>query len=457
MTTISRIFFDNAINNPDKVALIVDNKELTYQELLGLVQQQVHILQTQDVRRGDHLMIQLSGVDFVVMLLAAADLGVALVPMNPNTPIDALEKAAVATDTKIVIDHGFEYEKTTYNTRLKFAGKSEDLFLLITTSGSTGEPKPIALSQGTKVARIASLIATYDIDSNDVTLISTPLYHSMAQRLILTSILTGGTLVIQPKWSVQEFRGLVMQHKVTFAVPVASQVKQLVGFVAKVCNGLESLRCLVSSSETLSGEMMKKVRQLLLCPVHNCYGTSEVAIATNKDSDDIGPVTSVGKPLSGVDVKILEGEIIVKTPCLFDGYYGQAMASSLSVIDGYFRTGDLGRIDENGYLHILGRTKEVISVGGAKVYPFDIEAVLMCHPDVEQCAAYAKQDERFGEVVGIAVVAKRELTLGELQSFCLDYLVDSQLPRAFVQLLALPKTDSGKVRRTKLAEIYGDK
>jgi len=451
--SISKQFLESAGNHLNKTALIVVGKETTYAELLKLVQQQANILRLNGFERGDHLMIQLQGLDFVVMMIAAADLGVVLVPMNSDATRETIEKVAVVTETRVLIALGFEATETTFTTTLKHRGKEDDPYLLITTSGSTGDPKPIVLTQKTKLARMNAFIDLYGITEDDVTLICTPLYHSMAQRVILASLLTGATLIIQQKWSAHEFARLVNTYQVTFSVPVASQFKQ----IAREAKELRSLRCLVSSSAVLDQETIHKVSAITDCPIHNCYGTSEIAIATNQNSRVISPSGSVGIACKDVEIRISdEGEIQVKTPLLFDGYYKKKALTDASMSDGYFKTGDLGKIDDFGYLTYLGRTKEVINVGGQKVYPEDIERVLLKDPMIEECCAVPQKDDQFGEIVAVAIVSEQTYSLKDIQKLCLNYLTDAQIPRAVFQVEDLPRTESGKLKRVAVASYFGE-
>ena len=467
--TISKQFLDSATNRLRKVAVIIDDKEYTYARLLTLIQQQANILRLNGFERGDHLMIKLQGIDFIVMMIAAADMGLILVPVNPDATQETVQNIAISTDTPIIISEGFEANDSTFSTSLRFKGRLEDLYLLITTSGSTGDPKPIVLTQETKLARMNALIDLYDINKHDITLICTPLYHSMAQRVILASLITGGTLVIQQKWSAQEFARLVMKYQVTFSVPVASQIKQIANEILLIGN---SLRRIVSSSALLEPITINKMRTLIDCPIHNCYGTSEIAIATNRNSESQIPFYSVGVATQNIDIKISDaGEILVNTPLLFDGYYGkrQLTQDSMAYIDNidgkgklsarggaFFKTGDLGELDANGNLIIRGRIKELINVGGDKVYPEDIESILLSNSDIEECAAFACKDDKFGEIVAVAIVSKHEFTLNEIQTFCIDQLTDAQLPRRLFHAESLARTESGKLKRVAIASYYGE-
>jgi len=463
--TISRQFYETAMRLPNKVALIQGDRHITYAGLLSLVQQQAHILRLNGLKRHDHLMCQLTGIDFVMMLLACADAGICLVPMGRDATRETVGKAYSACDCKFLVNDGFEPKEEGVNSvRLKFQGQQDDRFLIITTSGSTGDPKPILLKQKTKLARVEMMNDLYHCTEDDVTLVSTPLHHSMGQRLVLMSVLTGGTLVLMDGWSAEKWWQQVEGHGVTFAVPVASQVKQ----IADMKPAPNKLRCIVSSSAPLDMGTITTAIWQWQARLHNCYGTTEVSIVTSTDSTT--PVGSVGKPIYGVNIVIdvtEGGEIQVETPLLFDCYYNQPETTDASMDYELFKTGDLGRIDADGNLFYLGRIKELINVGGTKVYPQDVEAVLKDFPAVLECAAFPQIDDALGEVVALAIVLDQERIKNnvvdwkvfdwtrEVQALCLPFLTDAQLPRAVHIVDSLPKTETGKVQRGKLAEMYG--
>lgn len=451
--TISRKFYEQCCKTPGKVAIIQGERQITYAGVLEEVQRQAHIFRVNDLKRGEHLGTQLEGIDFVIALLAAADCGLCLVPLPTRVPPDTLAAALNTTHCVAYINAPMEPRESAFGTRLKFEGRDDDLFLMITTSGSTGSPKPIMLKQKTKLRRVESFIETYGITEKDTVLISTPLCHSMGMRLALVTLLQGGTMVLMEHWDVTEWRDMATLYQATYAVPVAAQVHQIVKEEPDV---MPSMRFLVSSSAPL----WPAAREALSCPVYDCYGTTEIAIATD------GRVHAQGNPVNGASVKIVErgevvgGEIAVKTEMLFDGYYEQSALTEKSMTeDGYFLTGDAGYFDLSGALVYTGRFKELVNVGGVKVYPQDVENVISRHYEVKECAVFALPDYMFGEVVAVAVVSRdgRLLTDEELwgvQAFCLIYLNDAQLPRKLFAVTELPRTETGKIQRLKLQEQF---
>jgi long-chain acyl-CoA synthetase len=204
------------------------------------------------------------------------------------------------------------------------------------------------------------------------------------------------------------------------------------------------------------------------CEFHECYGASEIAIASNLDDRSARiKLKSVGKAAPGVAIKIIgkngealgageAGEIACKTPMLFGGYFKRPDLTRLAMWGEYFRTGDIGRLDEDGFLYFLGRNKDIIITGGINVYPSDIESVVNEHPSVLESAAFSYPDEHLGEVVAVALVAADDASfdLRKLRFHCCEHLADFQQPRKFFVTSELPKNSMGKLMKFRLAELY---
>jgi long-chain acyl-CoA synthetase len=224
----------------------------------------------------------------------------------------------------------------------------------------------------------------------------------------------------------------------------------------------------VSSSARLDpgikGELLKRFQ----CHFHECYGTSEIAIATNLDPKDaLAHIDSVGRPAAGVDVKILRkdgtlaaigeiGEIVCATPMLFGGYYQQPEKTSAAMWGDYFRTGDLGRLDGDGFLYYHGRAKELIISGGINIYPTDIEKVVDELEGVVECAAFALPDEQLGEIVALAVVRAPvdSITERQIKRHCASRLADFQQPRRIFIVDRLPRNAMGKLTKHLLSTQF---
>jgi long-chain acyl-CoA synthetase len=350
------------------------------------------------------------------------------------------------------------------------AATPDDPYILTMTSGSTGDPKPIVLTQQTKINRASASIQLYGVTDADKTLAATPLYHSLAERLVLIPLLTGGTSILMSHFSPSEWIRTVSQQQVSFTISVSSQLNQIANLLDDAgSENTASLRSVVSSSALLDLKVKQKLVSKLDCDFHECYGASEIAIASSLNAEDAKhKLNSVGSAAVGVDIKILKddetfaeegmpGEFVCKTPMIFSGYFKRPDLTQAAMWGDYFRTGDIGKLDEDGFLYFLGRKKEIIITGGINVYPTDIETVIAEYGQTVESAAFSIADEKLGEIVAVALVPKLKETfnLRALRLFCADRLADYQQPRKFFIVEALPKNGMGKVMKHALQTEYG--
>ncbi len=499
---IVRAFCSWVDRQPTKPALHFDVQSYTYERLAALVGRLSAGLFRAGFRPGDHVGVMLpNGAEFVLFMLAAADLGLVIVPQNLTMSPAGLANSFNAADVTHILgwhsvvepfknsDSGFRTsERTVWVTlggTVSACLRMEDLldgpdaallqhdlgdqqpYILCLTSGSTGAPKPITLLQSTKVARAQAARQLYAVTDNDITLAATPLYHSLAERLVLLPLMTGGTSVVMAGFSAKDWLETVSRHRVSFSIAVSSQLKLILQELRAGRHQIDSLRCLVSSSALLDPGLKAELLEYLPCDFHECYGTSEIAIASNLDrASGRRKTASVGVAAPGVDIKILSdqlqplpagrpGEIACRTPMRFAGYYQRPDLTEAAMWGEYFRTGDLGRLDEEGFLYFLGRKKEIIITGGVNVYPQDVENALLTHPQVSECAVVPMPDARLGEVVCAVVVARDRslLKVRELQRIAARQLADYQQPHHFVVLDELPKNRMGKLMKRDLLEL----
>tara|TARA_R110001592_G_C13182011_1_gene751052 strand:+ start:4923 stop:6470 length:1548 start_codon:yes stop_codon:yes gene_type:complete len=495
-------------NNPDKPALILNNQLLTYQELALKVSSLSASFIEKGIKQNDHIAVLLpNSIEFAILMLVAANIGVVLVPQNMSLGHAALSKAINASDIKhFVVWHGLvsdlkelrhscsnsdsiwvsvgatvDSQDTNYlnfDVLVNHASDSymgehkvspEQAFILTMTSGSTGDPKPIVLSQAVKEKRAQAAIELYGVTQRDIVLIATPMYHSLAERLVLMPLLLGGTCVIMSGYTAKKWIDTVKEINISFSIIVSSQLKQIMSALELSREKLDSLRCLVSSSERLPEKVRDNFFSLFYCDFHECYGASEIAIATNLNYQE-PYVNSVGQAIKSVDIKIIDddgqvlkvgeaGEIICKTPMLFSGYYKKPNETQASMLGEYFCTGDVGKLDEKGYLSFLGRKKDIIITGGINIYPKDIEDVISMHEHVSECAVIPIADDFLGEQITAIIVLKpnEKLSIRELQRLCVRHLADYQQPRQYFIDEDLPKNAMGKVMKQGLIERYQSK
>ncbi|MBQ4849028.1 class I adenylate-forming enzyme family protein [Pseudoalteromonas sp. MMG012] len=487
--------------NPEKAACIYQGNTVSYRELISKVDNLASGLGHIGVRKGSKIALFCpNNLDFVYSLLACAKLGAAIAPLPLTLQGQALSKAVEAADCEYAIawstvakrlldeqliampklvvlgNHQLDavaFETLVNNKHLEHPfveDVSIDLpFILTMTSGSTGSPKPIVFTQATKIKRaFDATIEYYKLSSDDKVLVSTPLYHSLAQRSLLVPLMLGATAVILPKFSVNAWVEAVEQYRVSFLFAVSSQLIALLPELKEA--KLSSLKCVVSSSATLEAGAKSQLLDVLSCCFHECYGASEMGVISDFDVTKQGvPVESVGKPLPSLYVKICDnarrevavgetGEIACLSQTAFAGYYQQPAQTQASYDDeGYFYTGDLGYVDKEGYLYYIGRSKEVIKSGGINVFPGDIELVVNQLHWIQECAALGVEDAQFGEVILLSVVCNTEAPENvemALRMYLLSQLTDYQQPRQFMVLPSLPKTGMGKIHKPSIKELY---
>lgn len=498
--TITKLFFENAKKYPDKTAIWCDGETISYKELAVLVNKWSNLLAENGVKYGEHIGILLpNNIEFVALMLVCANLGIAMVPLNPTLPANAIERAFNSADVNHIIGISSSLETLTpenlpdtkgiwlsMDEEVKGALSFEELIkkapdtpiesskitgnealILTMTSGSTGEPKPIVLTQKNKIDRAFAACELYSVTKEDNILAATPLYHSLAERLVLMPLLIGATSILMPRFSPSMWLKCVKEQRVSFTIAVSSQLSQIAEFLTSpFLPEIDTLRCIVSSSALLENHIKSELLAKLKCDFHECYGTSEIAIATNLNiQDSKTKLKSVGKAAPNVDVKILKedgtyagvnepGEIICRTPMLFSGYYKLPDLTKKAMFGEYFRTGDLGKLDDDGFLTFLDRKKDLIITGGINVYPKDVETVISEFPSVEECAAVSLPDDRLGEIIAVALVPKQgqEIDLRALKFHCAKYLADFQQPRKYFIIEKLPRNNMGKLTKHVLVE-----
>ncbi|MCX7180390.1 MAG: fatty acid--CoA ligase family protein, partial [Proteobacteria bacterium] len=284
----------------------------------------------------------------------------------------------------------------------------------------------------------------YGVTEDDTILVSTPLHHSLAQRLVLMALTKGCTCVLLPSWSPENWARATIDHGSIFTMTVPAQLQ---GIVDRVHIPLSGLRCIVSSSAPLGDVLRQRLLDSFDCDLHECYGTTEVSCVIDRDLRK--PCDGIGWITTGTAIKPSDaGTMMFKSDRTADNAPLDA--------EGYFDTGDIGRWpwDGDGSIKLLGRLDDVINVGGTKVWPDDVEVVVRDFPGMSECAAFPMPHATLGEVVQVAVVpTKTHVDERVLRAFCASKLNDAQMPHRFVVLSALPRNELGKLQRGRLKEM----
>ena len=339
------------------------------------------------------------------------------------------------------------------------------LSFIARSSGSTGVPKYVCLSQGSKVARLESHIATYELENKAVLLTSTPLHHTLSQRAIHAALSLGSAVAILDRYSPTRWRECAIASGAEFSAVVASQLRTILGQGPVLARDGFRIKTLVSSSAPLNFE--EKVSYVQHCDfkLHECYGTSEMATATDIClSSNLSSAQSVGWAVRGARVTVRNltsaldrasrerGEVCIQSKQGFDGYLdADGRLPELWDLAGDFHTGDLGEIGEDGSLQFFGRTVEMLNVGGSNVYPIEIENVGARFPGVEEVVVAGYPHPTLGEVpIMFLRTGPGFEGVPRIMRFLRKSLEAFQLPQDIRVVDEVPLTSAGKTDRKAL-------
>jgi long-chain acyl-CoA synthetase len=343
----------------------------------------------------------------------------------------------------------------------------EDIANIVYTSGPTLRPRGVMVSHQHLVMNAAISADKFRQAAEDITvLFALPLHHVVGlEAVLLTSISKGSTVVMLPGLSISGLMETIEKERATIFMGVPFIFILMVHMAEEegIKHDLSSLRLCCAGGAPMPTNIMKRFKQLYGLDIVQFLGLTEAtAYLTCQPIDGTGKLGSVGEALPGWKVKIVEdngkelplnqsGEIIVSGP-IMKGYYNNPRATAEAIKNGWLYTGDIGRVDENGELFILGRKKEMIIAKGQNIYPSDIEDVLYTHPKVAEAAVVGIPDELRGEVIRtvISLKAGEAATEQEIKRFCLERIANYKVPKQVIFLDSLPKTATGKIRKEDL-------
>ncbi len=342
-----------------------------------------------------------------------------------------------------------------------------DIANIAYTSGPTFRPRGVMLSHQDLVMNAAISADEFRQTAEDVAILfALPLHHVVGlEAVLLTSISKGSAVVMLSGLSISGLMGTIEKERATIFMGVPFIFILMVHMAEEegIKHDLSSLRLCCAGGAPMPTDTLKRFKQLYGSDIVQFLGLTEAtAYLTCQPIDGTGKLGSVGEALPGWKVKIVEdngkelplnqsGEIIVSGP-IMKGYYNNPRATAEAIKNGWLYTGDIGRVDENGELFILGRKKEMIIAKGQNIYPCDIEDVLYTHPKVAEAAVVGIPDELRGEVIRaiISLKAGEAATEQEIKRFCLERIANYKVPKQIIFLDSLPKTDTGKIRKEDL-------
>ena len=466
---------------------------VSYASLRRQVQTMAEALAAIGIKRGERVANVLpNGLPTIVAFLAGAVAGTAA-PLNPAYRFEEFSFYLEDTSAKVLLvppDGADDAKRAarhlnipvfavqmdeTGNVSIEGAPKGvpvnpprpDDVALVLHTSGSTGRPKRVPLKHKNLAVSCKNVAETYGLTANDVSLCVMPLFHIHGLvASTLSSFLTGGTVVVPNKFNPMSFWRTVRDYGVTWysCVPTIHQLS--VARLNSKPEGIEKLRFVRSCSSALSPALMEKIENIVQIPVLEAYGMTEAShqMCSNplppqqRKSASVGPGTGVKVGIMDDDGKILSGgelgEVVIQGPNVIEGYENNPEANAKSFTNGWFRTGDQGMIDADGYLHLTARIKELINRGGEKIAPLEIDEVLMTHPCVAEAVAFGMPHPTWGEEVAVAVVLREPQTEAALLEHCKLKLADFKCPKKIMIVEQIPRTATGKIQRRVVAAAF---
>ncbi len=485
--------------SPDAVALVDhDDTTVTYDQLRVSVAAAATLLAAHGVGPGTRVLVSATpSVQLIVLHVALLMSGAVVVPVN--TGFTSAELANIATEANVALailsdpERAATIDAPVVSIDLNEWGgirpvaaaagglpsdsgsnglqaiDADSPALLLFTSGTTGRPKGALLSHGNLLASAAALVAAWSWTPADRLVLCLPLFHMHGLGVgVHGTLLAGASAVVLPAFAEQAVFDALQQPDSTMLFGVPTMWTRLLAHPR--VGQLARLRVCVSGSAPLAPEVWNGLAERAGQQIIERYGMTETVMLTSNPLVGARKAGTVGMALPGVEVRINEpgadhvGEIVVRGPNVFGGYLDRPEANADAFLEqGWFRTGDLGRFDADGYLSIVGRSKDLIITGGYNVYPSDVEAVLRGHPAVSEVAVIGESSELWGETVTACVVInERQHDLHqhadlseELLAFGAQHLAPYQRPRRIVLVEALPRNALGKVVKSALVAGLG--
>ena len=338
--------------------------------------------------------------------------------------------------------------------------KSDWVASIMYTSGTTGKPKGVLQTFGNHFYSAVSSALNLGLSSADKWLCVAPIFHISGFSIIMRGLIYGMTVRLVEKFRAEEIERILANEAVTIMSVVPFMLKKLIQQQNKTNIHYNSaFRCMLLGGGTIDRETLEICLQRSI-PVVQCYGMTETCsqIIALRSADALLKLGSVGQPLFSTQLKLSkDGEILLKTPALTPGYLNLPDKLPSKMIDGWYRTGDIGHLDKEGYLYIDGRADEMLISGGENIFPQEVEQVYQRYPQINEVAVVGQNDSVWGQVPVAFVVSDRRLSTTKLMNYGYEHLARYKVPQHYIFVSELPKNASGKIRRFMLREKLNNK
>jgi fatty-acyl-CoA synthase len=482
---------------PVKIAAKDKVRAITYGELNRRVNQLANGLLSAGVRRGDAVALSVGNrVEHLEILFATAKIGALAIPLDVKwkaleiaSVVAALEPGLIVLQEDCIAE--FDKAKTlkdlsfvrsiSLSADLSYSGllngrrpdepdvhvDEDDPFAVLLTSGTTGFPKGCLTTQRTFVFHCMNNAIEKGLGAHDTAILSSPIYFNAGRSFTLGIIYFGGTMILHEHFDAEEVLKTIEREKVTYVGAVPTMCERMLHVLESTKYDTSTLRCLAITGGKVHPAVLEALKENITPNIYRTYASTDSGqMAISKPADMNAKPNAAGRPVWCVDLRIVDdhnnpvevgsvGEIICQSPLASHGYYKNPEATNLSFRDGWFYTGDLGYFDEEGFLFVVGRKKDMVKSGGISIYPLEIESVIYSHPAILEAAVIGVPDPQWGEAVKAVVVIKAgsELRGEDLLGFCKERLSAYKVPKSVEFRSSLPHTEVGKVNKVKLREI----
>jgi long-chain acyl-CoA synthetase len=496
---LAGIMTASARRRPDHVAVKLDDAEVTYSLLDEGSARIAGVLRDRGIGPGDRVGVMLPNVPyFPVVYYGIVRAGAVVVPMNVLLKAREVGYYLEDSGAKLLFAwHGFaeaaaggaqkaggievisvapgEFEQLAVAAepvRELAEVDAGDTAVILYTSGTTGQPKGAELTHANLARNAALSVAGHEIGDDDVLFGGLPLFHSFGQTCCMNAaVYAGATLTLLARFDPAKALEVIQRDGVTHFAGVPTMHAALLHHPGREGYDTSSLRRIISGGASLPGEVLRGVEEAFGVIILEGYGLSETSPVASFNKVDKRRVGSIGLPIEGVEMRVVDdddnevptgevGEIVIRGHNIMKGYLGRPDATAEAIRDGWFHSGDMGRVDEDGFFYIVDRKKDLIIRGGYNVYPREVEEVLYEHPAVREAAVIAVPDEEWGEEVGAAVVLKEgeHVDAEALRAFVKEQVASYKYPRRLWFVEELPKGPTGKLLKREIvvpAEVRG--
>ncbi len=487
----------NAWKYPLKVAAKDRSGQITYGELNARVNRLAHGLLSLGVRKGDAVALSVGNrIEHLEIIFAIAKIGALAIPLDVKWKALELASVVSAFEPRFIIlqencadefakakelkDLGF-LKPVSLSSDRSYGGllvgqspeepdvnvSEDDPFAVMLTSGTTGFPKGCLTTQRTFVFHCINNAIEKGLGAHDTAILSSPIYFNAGRSFTIGIIYFGGTMILHERFDAEEVLRTVEREKVTYIGAVPTMCERMLHVLESKKYDTSTLRCLAITGGKVHPAVLERLKKEITPNIYRTYASTDSGqMAISKPGDMDAKPNSAGRPVWCVDLRIVDdanhsmkvgevGEIICQSPLATHGYYKNAEATNASFRDGWFYTGDLGYFDEDGYLFVAGRKKDMVKSGGISVYPLEIESVIYSHPAILEAAVIGVPDPQWGEAVKAVVVIKPDANLEakDLLGFCKERLSAYKVPKSVEFRSSLPHTEVGKVNKVKLKEM----